>query len=239
MDEIIKAEGLSYSYTGASLFSDVSFSLKRGEFAALTGINGSGKSTLMRIILGDLPPRSGSVRLFGGEGAKTPAKIGYLPQNDPTGLGFPATALEAVSLSLYSSLKFPRFIGPAAKARAMDALRLTGMEDYAGQMLSQMSGGERQRIMLSRTLAASPELLLLDEPTTGVDSESIISLFDLLRKLCDSSGYTVLMVTHDLEAAARVIDYALCLEHGSMIRLDREALHEELSHRHIHPPKEA
>lgn len=237
MADILEVEDLSFAYAGGSLFSGVGFSLGRGDFVALTGANGSGKSTLLKLILGELAPLSGRIALFGQapRGIKDFSMVGYLPQNDSSGLGFPATALEIVSLSLYSSLKFPKFITAAVRAQALEALRLAGMEDYAQVPLSEMSGGQRQRVYLARTLIHTPKLMLLDEPATGVDAEHVTSLYTLLKKLTQETGLCVLMVTHDVARAAGFVDYALCLEQGSLVKLDRGALEHELAHRHTHP----
>ncbi|MDR3121614.1 MAG: ABC transporter ATP-binding protein [Clostridiales bacterium] len=238
---MISAENLSFRYRDEPIFSKISFSVERGGFVAITGANGSGKSTLLRVALGELAPFEGGIRLFGTDAREFSdwPKIGYLPQSSASiGTGFPATAEEAVRANLFSRIGFMRFAGRTHTAKARDALALVDMAAHAKRLLGELSGGQRQRVMLARLLVGEPELLLLDEPTTGVDVRTVRSLFELLAKLNRESGLTVVIVTHDIGRASQYVSKTLCLEDGSLVELGRTQMDEELQHRHKHPAAE-
>jgi zinc transport system ATP-binding protein len=238
MSAVINAENLSFHYADEPIFAGIGFSVRKGDMVAVIGANGAGKSTLLKLILGELTPAAGSIRLFGREvrSFRDWPKIGFLPQSAPAaGEHFPATAEEIVTASLFAQIGLLRFPRAEHRAKARAALREVGMEDCAGRLISRLSGGQRQRVMLARVLAGEPELLLLDEPTTGVDEETVLALFSLLTRLNRESGLTVMMVTHDTERAASCVSRILCLENGSLLELDKEQLEEELRHKHKHP----
>jgi zinc transport system ATP-binding protein len=240
MAEIVGTENLCFAYGSEPVFSQISLSVSGGDFVCLIGANGSGKSTLLRVLLGELEPLSGSVRLFGRDArhfGEWP-RIGFLPQSGAAArAGFPATAEEVVMANLFSRIGFMRFPKKAHREMARAALRQVGMEAHAGRLIGKLSGGQRQRVMLARVLAGAPELLLLDEPTTGVDAETVASLLDLLARLNAESGMTIVMVTHDAARAARYASKFLCLEEGSIVELGRAQINDEMLHRHKHPPK--
>jgi zinc transport system ATP-binding protein len=236
--EIIRADNLRFQYGDEPVFSQVGFSVYRGDFVAVIGANGAGKSTLLRLLLGELVPTSGDIRLFGRDVRRFDAwpKLGYLAQNGlRSGANFPATAEEIVTANLFSQIGFLRFPKKAHRDKAQEALARVGMAACAGRMLAELSGGQRQRVLLARVLAGDPELLLLDEPTNGVDAETVASLFELLARLNRENGLTVVMVTHDAARASDCVSRILCLEDGSMVELDKAQLAEELLHKHKHP----
>lgn len=217
--EVIRAENLSFSYGEIPVLRSVSFSVGRGEFVELIGSNGAGKSTLLRLILGLLPPSGGSVLLFGADPRTGDrSRAGYVPQSAARTGGFPATAAEVVGSGLAHEVGLFHFPKKAHRERAMGALRTVGMEGLAGRLLGSLSGGQRQRVMLARVLVAEPELLLLDEPTAGVDEEGAQSFYDLLRRLNRERGITVVMATHDVERAARYTSCVLRLSGGRIER---------------------
>lgn len=238
INPIIEVENLTFGYAGQPILQKVGFSVREGDFVAITGANGSGKSTLLRILLGELIPATGKVTLFGEDVYHFADwhKVGYVQQNGTEkAASFPASAMEIVLSSLYKSIGPLRFAGRVHKQRALQALEQVGMRDYAKRMLGEMSGGQQQRVLLARVLAAQPAVLILDEPTTGVDAKSSEELYALLAKLNQQLQVTTIMVTHDL---ARVSDYAqriFCLEETSMIELKREQIASELAHKHKHP----
>jgi zinc transport system ATP-binding protein len=231
---------LSFRYGGDTVFSDVAFSAGGGEFIAVIGANGSGKSTLMRLMLGELQPHTGTTRLFGEDSRRFRqwGKLGYLAQDGlRSARDFPATAEEIVLANLYGRIGPMRLPGKRHRELARSALADVGVDALAKRMIGSMSGGQRQRVMLARVLVSEPELLFLDEPTTGVDSDTADSLFALLEQYSRSRGLTIIMVTHDTARAARYVSRVLCLEYGSLVELDKSQLSEELSHRHYHPVK--
>lgn len=237
---IIEAENLTFGYGAEPVLENVGFSVRAGEFVALIGANGSGKSTLLTLLLGEQTPGQGVIRLFGQDSRqfKDWAKIGYVAQNGiAKGAGFPATCEEIVKASLYSQIGFMRFAKKTHAEKARAALKLVDMEAYADRLIGNLSGGQQQRVMIARVLAGQPEIMLLDEPTTGIDAASVQSLYKLLSRLNRETGLTVVMVTHDIARASGYAGRTLCLEDGSLVELKREQIIDELSHRHKHPEK--
>lgn len=236
--DVLKAENLQFSYGKDPLFSNVGFTVNKGDFIALIGRNGTGKSTLLRLLLGELAPEKGSVALFGEPITrfKSWQRLGYVPQ---AGLinhaHFPATALEVVRAQLCARRGLFRFFNGEHRQMALGALAEVGMQAYAKQPISQLSGGQLQRVLLARVLVSAPSLLLLDEPTNGVDENTVELLFALLEQQNKEKGLTILMVTHDAARAARHANRVLCLEEGSLLELQHRQLQEELRHRHKHP----
>lgn len=238
MNNIIEADNLTFAYTGEPILHSVSFRVNKGDFVAIIGSNGTGKSTLLRLLLGELSPQKGSVRVLGQEVGQLRdwTKIGYVPQNAAAAAeGFPASVLEVVSANLYAQVGFLQRAKKEHRSLALTALEQVGMRDKANELIGNLSGGQQQRVMLARVLVGQPDCMLLDEPTTGVDAASSQSLYQLLEKLNRETGLTVVMVTHDIARASCYVTRTLCLEHGTMVELDREQLTHELSHKHSHP----
>lgn len=238
MQKIIEAENLGFSYGGEMLFSGVDFTVYEGDFVALIGSNGAGKSTLLKLLLGELSPSEGRVRLFGEDAARFRGwpKIGYVPQNAArSGQDFPASVREIVEANLYAQTGILRLPGRALKARAEDALRQVGMEDCLGRPIGELSGGQQQRVMLARVLAGRPEVMLLDEPTSGVDQKTVAALYEILTRLNRERNLTILMVTHDVSRSSAIASRLMCLEEGSLVELPPQQVKEELLHRHKHP----
>lgn len=238
MDTILEVKHLSFAYGSQPILSDVSFSLKRGDFAAIIGVNGAGKSTLMKLLLAELSPQQGEITLFGQALShfRDWLKIGYVPQNGAAASeNFPATAEEIVRANLYSQTGFLRLGGKRQREQTRQALESVNMLPYAKRMLSELSGGQQQRVMLARVLAASPRMMLLDEPTTGVDAQTVQSLYELLGRLNRETGLTIIMITHDIAGAMDTVSRVLCLEDGSLVELNHAQLLDEMKHRHKHP----
>ena len=239
MKSILEAVNLGFSYGGEPVFSKVGFNLDKGDFAAIIGANGTGKSTLMRVLLGELYPLEGTIRLFGQDSRvfKDWTKIGYVPQNGiQANKDFPATAEEIVQANLYSQIGMFHFPKREHRLKTQKALALVDMGAYAKRMIGSMSGGQQQRVMLARVLVSTPELMILDEPTTGVDAATVASLYDLLARLNQKTGLTILMVTHDIARASEYVSRVFCLEDGSLVELAKSQIEDELSHKHVHPP---
>jgi len=238
MLKVIEAGNLSFNYGNESIFSKIGFSVYKGDFVAVIGSNGTGKSTLMRLMLGELTPLDGFIKIFGEDVSKFRdwPKIGYLPQSGlQSSDSFPATAEEIVMANLFSQIGLLRFPKKKHRDETMQALELVGMESYSKRMISELSGGQRQRVMLARVLVNNPEMMILDEPATGVDARTVESLYELLYSLNRKTGLTIVMVTHDIGRASNYVSRVLCLEEGSLMELGKEQIAEELSHRHKHP----
>jgi zinc transport system ATP-binding protein len=234
----ISADDLGFSYGEEPIFSQIGFSVDRGDFAVVTGSNGSGKSTLFRLILGELSPSVGEVRLFGESPNrfKGSPPVGYLPQNGfSANVDFPATVEEVVMANLFLKIGLMRFPKKEHRKMARESLERVGLAGLAKRQIGDLSGGQRQRVMLARALAGDPELLMLDEPTSGVDQPSVQSMFGLLSDLNETCDITVMMITHDIGYTLEFASRILCLENGSLVELEKTQVIEELSHKHKHP----
>ncbi len=223
--KVIEVRDLCFGYERADVLHSVSFSIQSGDFAAVIGSNGAGKSTLLKLITGLLEPDGGSVKLFGTELSEFRewSKVGYVPQNSTyLGSNFPATALEIVKSNLFSQIGFLHFARKIHKQQALEALGTVGMQEMANRMLGSLSGGQLQRVMLARVLVNQPEILLLDEPTTGLDEHAAKSLYELLQHLNRDHGITVVMVTHDVERASRYVGRVLTLGREGMLEQRRQ-----------------
>lgn len=240
MSNILEVENLSFHYGNDAIFEKINFSVNKGDFAAIVGSNGTGKSTLFRLILKELVPAAGQIRLFDQDVRQFrnwPA-IGYVPQNGLQSMtNFPAAVQEIVMANLYSQIGFLNFPKKEHREKARKALELVGMAAYSKHLIGELSGGQQQRVMLARVLVNNPEIMLLDEPTTGVDAPTILSLYELLSQLNKETGITIVMITHDIERASNYVSRVLCLEEGSLIELSKTQLNEEFSHKHKHLPK--
>ncbi len=177
----------------------VGFDLDAGHFLAIVGPNGAGKSTLVKVALGLITPQRGHAAIFGNDAGDAPERIGYVPQLKTFDRTFPASAVELVVSGIRRS--WPVRVVKAERARAMSALADVGAERLADRALARLSGGELQRAFLARALVREPDLVLLDEPATGVDYLAEHDLYDLLERYQAGSGATIAMVTHDLAAA--------------------------------------
>lgn len=204
---ILNFDRVSFSYDSLPVLDSVSFHLHRGEFTVLVGTNGAGKTTVLKLILGLLDPSAGNILLFGNHPTTGRAKTGYVPQfadYDPT---FPITVRGVVRMGRLTPGKH-RF--SADDYRAIDrAMESGGVSDLADRPYTALSGGQRRRVLVARALAAEPELLILDEPTANMDSESEARLFETLGKLKKST--TIMIVTHDTGFVSSLTDVVLCV----------------------------
>jgi ABC-type Mn2+/Zn2+ transport system ATPase subunit len=210
---IVQLDHVCVSYRELVALEDVSLKVARGEFLAVIGPNGSGKTTLLKIILGLVRPASGQVSVFGRapwELGGDQWRIGYCPQVLAVDLNFPVRAGEAVLMGRYGRIGLLRRPSAVDRAAARRAMERVGIADLAERPIAHLSGGQRQRVFLARALAAEPELLLLDEPTTGVDVAATESLYELLRGLHDT-GVTILVVSHDVGVVASYVDGVACV----------------------------
>lgn len=202
----INIEEITFSYHGTKILTDLSLSVETGEYVVLTGENGSGKSTLMKLLTGELKPEKGRIEVFGKEVTEQfyDGRIGYVPQNSiGKNQGFPATVEEVMMTGLYGQIGRFRLPGKKERERVREELREFEMEAYAKRRISDLSGGQQQRVMLARAMVSRPKLLLLDEPTAGVDVDRIDALYELLQKINEKYHVTILMITHgDLEGCA-------------------------------------
>lgn len=205
----VEFDRVCFSYDGGEVIRDATFSVNQLEFASVVGPNGSGKSTLVKLMLGLLKPTSGQVRVFGLKPEEALTRIGYLPQRADLDPQFPATVMDVV---LMGRARKGNFIGPYArrdKEAAQMALSLVGLPDVARRPFSDLSGGQRQRVLTARALSTEPDLLVMDEPTAGLDAWAEANLYSLLEEL--NRTKTIIMVSHDIGMVSRRVDSVICV----------------------------
>ncbi len=238
MEKAIEVKNLAFAYGQTPVFDHLDFSVEKGAFTALIGANGSGKSTLMKLLLGELRATEGSIVLFGEDikDFELWKRIGYVSQEGLSRkVDFPASVMEVVLSSLYSEIGLFHLPGKREKELALKALDAVGLREYSRRLISELSGGQRQRVLIARALVSKPMLLILDEPSTGMDSDSLSSFYELLYNLNKSEGLTILMVSHDLDRISSYVSDIYCLDYGSVVHLTPEELKKERSHTHVHP----
>lgn len=226
----LEVVNLSFHFADVEVLENINFAIEKGDFVGLVGSNGAGKSTLIRLILGELQPVGGEVRLFG---TKLPhfrqwQRIGYVSQkNADLNPAFPATVLEVVQANLYRSIGLGRPVGRKHRQLAMEALAMTGVDDLAKRRIGELSGGQQQRVFLAKALVEKPDLLILDEATTGIDERSEGLFYDLLEHLKACMGLTILMISHDMTAVTAHANRMFCLGVEGFFEHD---VHEALDH---------
>ena len=209
---VLEVDDVTFSYSGRPAVESVSFSVAEGEFFGLVGPNGSGKTTLLKLLLGILRPDSGRIAVFGESIDEFNAgeRIGYVPQQSTRrGRTMPLTVREVVAMGRYPHRPFGRF-GDDDTVAIDEALQQVDIDSLADRRLSRLSGGQQQRVLLARAVAAEADLLVLDEPTVGVDREARESFFGLLDRL-NSQGLTTVLVDHDLQTVVEHADRIACL----------------------------
>ena len=209
---LFDVERLSFERQGNLVLNNASFTILPGEYCAVIGPNGGGKTTLIRLLLGLEKPTSGTIRLFGSEQKRFKAwsRIGYVPQRsalvDST---FPATVREVVGMGRYAQRGVFGFESSEDKRSIDEAMELMGVSDLSERLIGNLSGGQRQRVMIARALASNPEVLIVDEPNTGVDVESQHRFYELLRHLNRTKKVSILFITHDIGVIAEDITRVL------------------------------
>jgi len=202
---IFDVKGLDFSVSGQHILSNISFEIFNSEYIAIIGPNGGGKTTLIRMLLGLDIPTNGEVKLFGKKlkDFKAWHKIGYVPQRaSHVDANFPATVQDIVNMGRTSKRKFFSSMSEEDKRMVQDSMDKMGVLDLKDKMVGTLSGGQRQRVMIARALASKPEILILDEPNTGVDMLSQKNFYALLGKLNKEENITIVFITHDIGVIA-------------------------------------
>lgn len=209
----IELAGVGFRHRDVVVLQDIDLRVERGDFLGLIGPNGSGKTTLLRIVLGLLPPSTGTVRLFGTPPAAFHEwrRLGYVPQRAVFDAALPATVGEVVQTGLGAALGWFRPPGATARRRVAEALERVGMGAHLRTRVTALSIGQQQRVLIARALASDPELLVLDEPTGGVDPEAQEAFHALLRHLNRERAVTLVLVSHDIGVVAREVTTLACL----------------------------
>jgi zinc transport system ATP-binding protein len=211
---VIELEGVSFAFAGRHpVLENVNLSVEPLEFASVIGPNGGGKTTLLRLILGLIEPTSGRIQVLGTSPEKARHRIGYMAQHATLDAAFPVRVLDVV---LMGRLGPRRLAGPFDRwdvAAARDTLARVGLAGLERRPFADLSGGQRQRVLLARALTSNPELLLLDEPASGLDQKVELDFFDLLQELNRTT--TVILVSHDLGFVQSFVRSVICV-HGTV-----------------------
>lgn len=212
---VIETKNISVCYGQSEAVKDVSFKIQGGDFVGLIGPNGAGKTTLVKALLGLLPITTGQILLYGVilEQFSDWYKIDYLPQNLRTvNPLFPATVEEVVFLGLLSSKKAPRHFSVSDKLKVKKILDEMGIADLKSESIFKLSGGQQQKVLIARSLVSKPEILILDEPTTALDSKSREEFVSLIKELNKKRGITIILITHDTNLVCQYADKLLYID---------------------------
>jgi ABC-type Mn2+/Zn2+ transport system ATPase subunit len=242
----VRLKGVRAGYQGRPALEDVSFDVAEGAFTALIGPNGAGKSTCLKLLLGLVRPLAGTVEVFGRNAASSAGTIGYVPQSVAIPRGVPISVVEVALMGRYGAL------GPGRRPKAEDrdrvrhALGQVHSEDLATRRFQDLSGGQQQRVLIARALCSDSRLLLLDEPTAGLDSGARARFYALVCDLQHAEGLTLLCATHDLDVVGDHADNIILLNRTvrangpSREVLKSRAMGEAYplpkTHTHEHPP---
>ncbi len=211
-DPIVSLHDIWVSYEGRWVLKSIYLSCQKGEILGIVGPNGGGKSTLLRVILGLITPDKGTVALFGRKPGKTARmQVGYLPQISRSDRSFPVRVRDVVMMGRYRKLGLLHRPGRDDREAVMLQLERVGMADHADRPFGILSGGQQQRVNIARALVSDPRLLILDEPSTGVDSVAQEEFYELLARLRDEHQLSVIMVSHDIGVITSHADQVACL----------------------------
>jgi ABC-type Mn2+/Zn2+ transport system ATPase subunit len=200
MSALVSFHRAALGYGRRTVLAGLDFEVAEGDFLGLVGPNGAGKTTVLRAILGTLEPLEGAV-------ARAPGlRFGYVPQRDQVDYNFPLRVLDVVLMGRYDRIGLARRPGKDDRDRAMAALEHVGIAELAGRQLKDLSGGQKQRTLIARALVGEPNVLVLDEPTNGMDLVSTTQILGLVRELHERDNLTVIMVSHALNEVANYVE---------------------------------
>lgn len=211
---IIEMKHVSYSYDHRNVIEDINLKIEEGTFLGLVGPNGSGKTTLLKCILGLIKPQTGELKLFGVPLRKFKdwSKIGFVSQKaNSFNTGFPASVYEVVASGLTAKLGLFRRMSKADKQKVDEAIEAVGITSLKDRNIGELSGGQQQRTFIARALVSEPKLLILDEPTVGVDQKTVEGFYKLLEKLNREKGITLILVTHDVGTVSDKVTHVACM----------------------------
>ncbi len=204
--QVVNIDNVSYRFNSTLVLENISFTVDKGDFVGIIGPNGAGKTTLFRSMLGLLEDYQGRITFFGEDIRKNRRilqKIGYIPQKNSTDQGFPATVEEIVSLGITGRRP--------SKNKINHAIETVGLFDQKTKRIGELSGGQQQRVLIAKALANEPELLILDEPVTGIDLKTQSKFYVLLKKLNEENKITIIWASHDLDAVKKLANKIACV----------------------------
>lgn len=211
---IIDINHVSYRYEKEKVLEDIHLSVPAGAFLAIVGPNGSGKSTLLKLILGLLKVQEGDISIFGEKITrfKDWHLIGFVSQKaNSFNTGFPATVYEVVGSGLTKKIGIFKFKSKEDHEKIVAAIDSVGLSEYMNRNIGELSGGQQQRVFIARALVSEPKVLILDEPTVGVDAQNVQSFYEMLEQLNKERGITLLLVTHDIGTISDKVSHVACL----------------------------
>jgi zinc transport system ATP-binding protein len=212
---IIEVENISFAYNGGDVLTNITLDIHQGDYIGIIGPNGAGKTTLFKIMLGLLRPKTGSVKLFEQDinSFRDWQKIGYVPQKVTSfDANFPATVSEVVSMARNTKLKFFSKTSMKDKIAIQNALEQVDLWQYKDRLIGDLSGGQQQRVFIARALVNQPEVIFLDEPTTGIDQKTQDGLYELLQKFNKKLGITLVLVSHDIVRLTKEVMHIACVD---------------------------
>lgn len=214
IQKIVEINNLSYRYEKENVLENVNLTIRGGSFLGIVGPNGSGKSTLLKLILGLLKPQKGEIKIFDQDinRFKDWQKIGFVSQKaNSFNTGFPATVYEVVASGLTKKLGLFRMLNKQHHQQIYEAIESVGLSSFIKRNIGELSGGQQQRVFIARALVSEPKLLILDEPTVGVDAQNVQSFYEMLDDLNKKRGITLLLVTHDIGTITDKVTHVACL----------------------------
>ena len=214
-EPLITLDNLAIGYDSQPVLSGISLSIARGSFTAILGANGSGKSTLLKTLLGLQPPIAGRIHIATPAGA-VPV-FGYVPQATQFDPLYLVTGYDVALMGVYGRVGPGRLVPQSERAFVRECLQATGAEDFARKRFAALSGGQKQRVLIARALATKPDILVLDEPTAGVDAAATQALLAFISQVHQERGLTILLVTHDLALVRRHAQQVIWLHHGKVL----------------------
>lgn len=231
--DVITARGLAAGYPAKTIWQGADFSIRSGEFVVVLGPNGAGKTSLFRLLLGLNRPTAGELTLFGAGPHRGNTRVGYLPQRHPLDTENRIAAIEYVRLGLSGhkwGFALEKQAGKEYK-KAMEALKQVGAEQFAARPLSELSGGEMQRVFLAQALIGQPELLLLDEPLANLDIRREAEFIHFVKDVVQKQNITVLLIAHDINPLLPVVDRIMYIANGKIAlgKLDEVVTSKSLS----------
>lgn len=222
---IIEVKDVCFSYGNEEVLKDITFNVHKGDYLGVVGPNGAGKTTLIKIILGLLPLGSGLVKLFGQDlkQFKDWAKIGYVPQKATNfDVNFPATVKEVVTMARFAKVGLFKYLSANDREIIEKSLQQVNMQDYKDRLIGDLSVGQQQRVFIARALAGQPEIIFLDEPTTGVDKKSQDDFYALLKTLNQELDLTLVLISHDIDRITKEAMHIACVDHTLVSHMSSE-----------------
>ncbi len=226
-EALITLDNLSIGYNNQPVLSGISLCIARSSFTAILGANGSGKSTLLKTMLGLIPPVAGRIE---ASSSGVPLVFGYVPQAIQFDQIYLLTGFDVALMGVYGRVGAGRIVPSAERAFTRECLSAAGAEGFADQRFAELSGGQKQRVLIARALATRPDILVLDEPTAGVDRAATKAVLDFIGRIRKEKGITVLLVTHDFASVRHHAEQVIWLYDG---KLTHGAAGELLSTEHM------